>query len=616
MLSLLLLLNLVAITYANPVLIKRHGYSLDCTSEGSEFQAYCSGYPHKYFCNDQGKVDFVSKSEFCESGCKCNGLEVATEPQITMAEHVVGNEDAVVESPNIGDMTISTSSDLVPVTPSITKRHDYVLICDSEITATTTFYSRICSNSPYKYYCTSDGKVHRQNVYAVCDAYCGCKKVPGKPCFVDRLGLAPICSEVNRSTNFTNSTDLQAVNKVSKTMDGSIEVREAEASISKRHNYAFVCSTAGKGFESMYNKICTGSPYRYYCDLGGSIRKQEKFDPCDRFCSCQKLGGQTCFIDRLGLGPICSEMDPPTNSTYPGVNTIEQEAAKSTDNSSSSSDPVLNNIFEGTTTEKPDIRPSSIDLGSVEHKRLSHNYALVCDAPHETGNLYTKYCGKSPRQYYCTSQGRVKYSDDDILCDHFCSCVDLTPNCYVHPMLVTPICSSVETGKITDMQTGAVVGHLDGSGTAVYDSAPVNPRANAIEETTPDSSIDDNVLDTSTNLVALVTRKLDKRHDFALICQSKGNPPSKLIYDICTGYPYKYSCMGTGKKFSLRTNPLCESCTCQDIVKSCYVSPYLITPVCADVETGQITSEQTGAVIGFVDGNGSAVYYQNSTTTE
>ena len=441
-----------------------------------------------------------------------------------------------------------------------------------------------------------------------------------KAMFVDRLGLAPICSEVELSTNSTNTTELEAVNKVGETSAGSIDVREAEDSISKRHTYAFVCSTAGKGFQSFYNKICTGSPYRYYCDLDGGIRQQEKFGPCDRFCSCQKLGGQTCFTDRLGLAPICSEMDAPTNSTHSRVNTTEQEAAESTDTSSSSPDPVPDNSIKGTTTKKPDIPPSSIDLGPGEHKRLSHNYALVCDAPHETGNLYTKYCGMSPRRYYCTSQGKLKYSNDDILCDQFCSCVDLTPNCYVHPILVTPVCSSVETGEITDMQTGAVVGHLDGSVIAVHDSAPLNPRglvpANAIEETMPDSSIDDSVLDTSTNLVGPVTEKLGKRHDFALICQTKGNPPSKLIYNICSAYPYKYSCMGTGKKFSLRTNPLCESCTCQDIVKTCYVSPCLVTPVCADVETGQITSEQTGAVVGFVDGNGTAVYYQNSSTTE
>jgi len=60
LLSLLFLLfQLVTITKANPILLKRNDYTLDCTAKGTGLQTYCSVYPYKYFCNDQGKSNVL-----------------------------------------------------------------------------------------------------------------------------------------------------------------------------------------------------------------------------------------------------------------------------------------------------------------------------------------------------------------------------------------------------------------------------------------------------------------------------------------------------------------------------------------------------------------------------
>ena len=413
------------------------------------------------------------------------------------------------------------------------------------------------------------------------------------------------------STNSTNSTDLiMPVNGVTETPTRSIEVHENGLSLYKRHDYALVCDDDGRTSNGRY---CIAAPRKYTCTSTGQLRSVVFDVLCESDCHCKDFG-KTCVIGPLLAAPICSDNDPSANSTNPAVNKIEQGTAQSTGVRSISSEPVPDNTIEDTTT------PSSVpDLAPTQDKRLSHNYALICDDTSETGSLYTRYCSNRPRTYYCTSQGRVKYSDDDTLCDAFCSCISVTTNCYVHPLLVTPICASVETGEITDMQTGVVVGHLDSNGTAVYDGPVRKPRslssATKAEETTMDNVIDDSVVDSAAN-TAQVTEKLVKRHDYALICQLKGSAPSGTLYNFCTGYPYKYSCTATGTKSALQRIDLCEQvCACSDIIKSCYVSPFLIKPVCADVETGEITDEETGVVVGHLDNSGTAVYYQNSTTT-
>jgi hypothetical protein len=54
---------LLTITEVNHILLKRNDYALDCTAKGTDLQTYCSVYPYKYFCNDQGKVKCAMKSE-------------------------------------------------------------------------------------------------------------------------------------------------------------------------------------------------------------------------------------------------------------------------------------------------------------------------------------------------------------------------------------------------------------------------------------------------------------------------------------------------------------------------------------------------------------------------
>jgi hypothetical protein len=380
---------------------------------------------------------------------------------------------------------------------------------------------------------------------------------------------------------------------------------------------------------------------------------------------------------------------------------------------------------EDTTAESPDVPLSSMDLAPTSpHTRaehLSHDYALVCDNQKETGSLYTKFCSNSPLKCYCTSQGQVKYSDDDTLCDHFCSCEQLaSASCFIHPFLRSPVCSDVETGEITDMKTGAVVGYPDSNGTEVY-STPNNstelPPVNTTEENTSENPFDDSLPVDSTDL-APVNKTLTKRHDFVLICgDAKDSPASLSRY--CSNAPYKYSCTANGRLQNVQFNHFCNNyckcgdfgkscfvpirgpiqcsdvvntteksieinipsstdlvqvndtlvkrhdytlvcesqgfgttqyysrrcaaapfkyycneagrvkkggdwdsicqdyCTCQNVTgKICYVSPYIrISPVCADVQTGEITDQDTGAIVGQLGSNWTAVYYGNVTTT-
>ena len=151
------------ITEANPILLKCNDYALDCTARGTDLQTYCSFYPYKYFCNDQGKVKCAMKSEMCESQCKCM-------PQAS-GENVAATEDTTAGSPEVSDIVTSNSMDFLPVdqphikrdegegettsessdlgdtaasNPTENARNDFALVCGQN----DNLLHRFCSDSP------------------------------------------------------------------------------------------------------------------------------------------------------------------------------------------------------------------------------------------------------------------------------------------------------------------------------------------------------------------------------------------------------------------------------------------------------------------------------------
>jgi hypothetical protein len=113
------------------------------------------------------------KSEICESQCKCM-------PEAS-GENVTASEDTTAGSPEASDIVASNSMDFLPVDqPHIKRdegegettsqspdlgntaasnstenaRHELALVCGQN----DNLLHRFCSDSPFKYYCSSKGK--------------------------------------------------------------------------------------------------------------------------------------------------------------------------------------------------------------------------------------------------------------------------------------------------------------------------------------------------------------------------------------------------------------------------------------------------------------------------
>jgi hypothetical protein len=154
------------------------------------------------------------KSEMCESQCKCmpeaSGGNVAT------------TEDTTAGSPEVSDIVASNSMDFLPVDQPHIKRdedegettsespdlgdtaasnptenapHDFALVCGQN----DNLLHRFCSDSPFKYYCSSKGKIAKTQTNGFCDQFCSCKEI-ARSCFISPF-LTPICLDVDSSAN-------------------------------------------------------------------------------------------------------------------------------------------------------------------------------------------------------------------------------------------------------------------------------------------------------------------------------------------------------------------------------------------------------------------------------
>ena len=248
---------------------------------------------------------------------------------------LAGTNTTVVLPSNIASNTSLATREL-------DARHNFALVCYDNSGGTNRGIYDICTGSPYRYYCDSQGAMQHNSDLLGCDVWCTCEKtVQTASIYCITHLLSMMCQDMdggwmkmsykelekgvlNGTYSLPSNTTLDDLRPVN-TSNTSLATREADA----KHHYALVCyNNNGQIDRSVFN-VCAGSEYGYYCDANGN--QQFKYwgnTDCLTWCQC-KLAPATSLAYCIThmLSRMCQDLGYPNGGKVQMSNKELEEGA-------------------------------------------------------------------------------------------------------------------------------------------------------------------------------------------------------------------------------------------------------------------------------------------------
>jgi hypothetical protein len=211
----------------------------------------CQAFDHRYSCDASGRVTHKGIAEkACESLCQC--INILPRPILTIpcyAAYQLPNiqkcsiiDDSIYDTngtavDNLIDATFLPNGTLQYTTAPVEKRstalvekrdslaHDFAIVCyQSKIT------TKFCTSDPYKYTCSSSGKVTFKGRYhEVCAEYCACVNLSPAPACIITPYVVVGCHIVEDTIYDANGTVLGSSSDAVIYPNGTYEVTKLVA---------------------------------------------------------------------------------------------------------------------------------------------------------------------------------------------------------------------------------------------------------------------------------------------------------------------------------------------------------------------------------------------------
>lgn len=580
-----------------------------------ELTVSCANFdPWHYWCDLEGNVTNWEPRDDCQRQCHCvaqnpspivlNWPAAYARVQQTLVQDELEESDtemAVVAQVEEIDAQILDSEDRhatvnTPPGKQLLARHDYAMICYPN-NEPSRAWTQVCSGMPWQYSCTGDGTLEYRRKYDQCDRLCECTRVNPVPYF--KPGTYPVSppkekrNEVEVAGDSTSQTEWRA--------------RE------KRHDYALVCRIKWEGEwneDTTITRFCMASPYRYSCDSGGEISCLESNSNCNVKCICKninprpkplnwlinqvpKSGGwarrqdevsalevaaiskrsvlekrhdyavvcriyyrrewiedltttQMCMSEPLkytcnGLGQlikvtnnqncnercICKNINPkpaPLNWLVGQMPKSGSWGRRDIDDSLAST--------SAEATETDTVQQDHI-LEKRDHIEKRHDFALICKTNGEDDAAKTRRCTSIPFQYTCGGGGQIGRRGRSPECEASCFCHYMNPRPHILNWLDGQTPKSGSWGRTVDTGSAQLV------------------ETHEQQEDDPHRRVEKR-------------DRIEKRHDFALICRTIDEDAEHTRY--CMNLPYSYSCNSIGQVTYRQRTVVCElECGCRNM---------------------------------------------------
>lgn len=516
------------------------------------------------------------------------------------------------------------------------KRNQFAIVCDRYEPEPDISKQRTldCMSPPWQYLCTASGKLVWNKQRQYCTTVCRCVNVLSSCDYypAKKQNFYNICpastwakadddvGAVNRApvTDLPLSTDLPAVStrhSVHKRQDfGWAVLRPNPAmadlvhrdggppKIVSRQRSTLICDQMQPDSDSgkRWTSICSGESHNYYCTKGGEVRRRgtERF-VCAELCRCVNM--QDCIENADRTWSLCPISLPPalaidaaadsadkisefTDETVDAIDdefelSIDPDAVDDSATATARDDlPDLVDLSIGSENADASVLPRAV-AWNAENLLRRHNVAMICDfeePDRENVRSKTADCASAPYKYHCTQRGRLTWNVRRPYCELMCRCVnvaqldpcfEIVDNFYQLCPISPPAAGTVDTPRVA----------------AVTDSQSTDkdivPTANA-KRTTASFDLYTNPLErglvSSDSLTETVGWRLQRRHDFVLVCDRW-----ELKTDIqkqrtlsCMAYPWGYRCTSVGVKGWLNQNSYCDSiCRCTNTNPKCVLFP-------------------------------------------